>query len=355
MGLEIEFEYDDTEDGVWSPAREPRRLRAWLSRRRTAGSRAGNPFIVHAGIALAAVALGAASMAGFLHGRTVVNNRAVSLLHLAPVNAFVVQPLPTPPAQPVSIDQMLATPWTNTFDQDVSLSVINDGPDPVTVLGATLSALEFQATELTPASAAPTAPGGVSLLRGRAHFVCGDFPPDRVATVARLRVRTVDGTIRQETLTVDRYSQIAERTICTQMPTPQVVRSTTFASSGESGVYVAEITAANRAPFPLRMALPQSAVQSWTGDGGLYLSAPGDTIIPAHGTGTIAITVKVTDCPTAQQVASDGFTYDTLAFSDARDAPDSPRARMTEQAVPIADLNAIMAYCLANGPALGGG
>lgn len=361
MGLEIEFEYDDTQDGAWSPVRDAGPLRAWLKRHRTAGPSAGNPLIVHLGIALAAVVLGAASMAGFLHGRTAVSDRTVSLLHLAPVNPFVVQPLPTPPTQSQtqgqsqSVEQVLATPWTNTFDQDVSLSVINDGPDPVTVLGATLSALEFQATWLTPASPAPTASGGVSLLRGRAHFVCGDYSPDRIATVAQIRVRTADGAIRQETLVVDHYSQIAERAVCAQMPTPQVVQSTTFAPSRASGTYVVEITAINRALFPLRMALSPSAAQSWTSGGGLDLSASADTVIPPHGTGAIAISVSVDDCPAAQEAASNGYAYDTLTFSDARDAPGAPQARMIDQTAAIADLNVILAYCVANGAALGGG
>jgi hypothetical protein len=355
LGLEIEFEYDDTQDGVWSPAPEPGQPRRWLSRRPPPRRPAGNPLIVQLGIALAAVVLGAASMAGFLHGRTAVTDRAVTLLHLAPVNPFVVQPLPAPPIDPPSAEQLLTMPWTNAVDRDVSLSVINDGPDPVTVLGATLSALDFPATELSPVGSAPTAPGGVSPLRGRAHFVCGDYLQGRTATVARLRVRTADGAIRPETLVVDDYSQIAERTVCAQMPTPQVVESTTFAPTRESVVYVADITAVNRAPFPLRMALPESAVQTWTRDGGLYLSAPGDTIIPPHGTGTLAITVKVTECPLAQQAASNGEVYDTLAFSDARDAPGAPQARMIDQTAAIADLNSITAYCLANAPASDGG
>lgn len=345
MGLEIEFEYEDTRDSAWSPARETAPLPTRLIRRRSAGPPASNPLIVHLGIALTAIALGAASMAGFLAGRTATSDRAVSLLHLAPVDPFVVQPLHVPPA----------APWTNTFDQDVSLSVINDGPDPVTVLGATLSAPQFQAVDLTPAHPAPTAPGGISLLRGRARFVCGDYPPDRVATVARLRARTADGAIRRETLEVDRSSQVAEQAVCALMPTPQVVSSTAFSPPSASGSYTAQITAINRAPFPLRMALPQSAVQSWTSYGGLYPSAPGDVIIPPRGVGLITITVKVTDCPTAQQAATDGYTYDTLAFSDARDTPGSPKARMIDQTVPISDLNAIMAYCLANEPPLGGG
>ena len=355
MGLEIEFEYDDTQDGMWSPVREPGRLRTWLSRRPAARWPAGNPLIVHVGIALAAVVLGAASMAGFLHGRTAVDNRGIAHLHLAPVNPFVVQSLPTPP-DTQSVGQFLATPWTNTFDQDISLSVINDGPDPVTMLGATASAMDFPTTELTPVGPAPTAPGSVSLLRGRAHFVCGDYPPNRTATVAQLRVRTADGVIRPETLVVDHYSQIAERAVCARMPAPQIVQSTTFSEPRESGVYIAEVTVINRAPFPLRMSLPQSAEESWTSGAGLYLSAPGDTIIPPRGTGAIAIAVKVTECPLAQEAASNAYAYDTLAFTDARDATGAPQARMIDEAaVPLADLDSVMTYCVSNGAIPAGG
>jgi hypothetical protein len=357
MGLEIEFEYEDTQDGVWSAAREPDRLRTWLKRRRSAQPQTGsNPLILHAGIALAAAVLGAASMAGFLHGRTAANDRGVSLLHLAPVNPFVVQPLPAPPpilAQ--NVEQFLATPWTDTFDQNVSLSVINDGPDPVTVLGATLSALDFQATELTPASPAPTAPGAVSLLRGRAHFVCGDYPPGRVATVAQLSVRTADGAVRREPLVVDHDSQIAEQAVCAQMPVPEFVPSTTFAPSHESGTYIAEVTAANRAPFPLRVTLSQSGGEFWTSTGGLDVSVPNDTVIPPHGSGTVAISVTVTECSLAQEAASNDYASDTLAFSDARDAPGSPQARMTDAAFALADLNSVMAYCGDGDPTPGGG
>lgn len=364
MGLEIEIEYDDTTDGVWSPATEAAPpLRGRLNRRRISGLQPGNPLIVQLGIALTAFALGAASVAGFRVGRTDAGNRTVALLHLAPVDSFVVQALPTlPPLDTPSqnAEQLLATPWTNTFDRDVSLSVINDGADPVTVLGAAVSALEFPATELTPASTAPTPPGGVSLLRGRAHFVCGDFPADRTQTVAQLSARSADGAIHREELVVDHFNDVAEQAVCARMPTPQVIRSTTFVPvpappppPGPPGttnppvIYTAEITASNRAPFPLRMSLPQAAIQSWTGGGGLLLAATGDTIIPPHGTGTIDISVTVADCPTAQQAAADGFQYDTLDFSDGRDPAGYAPARLINQQVPIADSAAIMNYCLA--------
>jgi hypothetical protein len=363
VGLEIEFEYDDGQDGSWSAEAEAPPARDWLSWGRSSGSSAGNPLIVHLGIALAAFALGAASMAGYLSGRSGVADRSIAVLHLAPVDSFTMRALPAP--QPQSPDQALDTPWANTFDQDVTLSLINDGAAPVTILGAGLSSLEFDVTQLVPASSAPTAPGGVSTLRGRAHVVCGDFAPGRTATVAKVRAQTADGVTRQETLMVDRFSEIAEVAVCDRAPTPQIVRSTTFSPApaippnqthppSNPTTYVAQVTATNRAPFPLRMSLPETAVQSWADGAGLALSAAGDTIIPPSSTGTIAISVSVTDCPTAQAAASGGYDYDLLTFSDARDAVGAPYVRPFIQNAPITDLSAIMNYCLQKNTGPGG-
>lgn len=349
MGLEIEFEYDDTPDGVWAPAREPWQSpsRNRLTRSRLAGSPLGRALTVHLGIGLTALALGAASTAGLLTGRAAEHDRATALLHLAPVTAFVVQALPAPPTGQTA-GQLLTTPWTNTFDQDVTLSLINDGPDPVTVLGATVSAMDFRAAALTPASTAPTAPGGISLLRGRAHFVCGDYPqPDESATIANLRARTADGRIHQETLMVDRFSEIPEQAVCARMPGPQVVRAVNVTPSHTPGTYTVNVTATNRANFPLRMALLQSAIENWASGGGLEVAGTDDVLIPPHGTGSIAIPVSVDDCATAGEAASDGFSYDTLGFSDGRDAAGYAQARLIQQSVPIANLDAIMTYCLA--------
>lgn len=364
MGLEIEFEYADSAEGVWSPEREAPPLRERLSRGRAIASPADNPFLLQLGIVLAAITLGAASMAGYLAGRTAAHDRAVTLLHLAPANAFTVAALPAPAAQSQSPDELLAEPWTNTVDRDLSLTVVNDGPDPVTVLGATISSLDFGVTALTPAGSAPTAPGGVSLLRGRARFVCGDFPADRTATVANLRARTADGAIRQETLEVDRFSQIAEEAVCARLPTPQVIRSTTFSPTPQTPpphvmgvpdtptIYSVEITAGNRAPFPLRMTLPESAIETWD-SGGLLLTASGDSIIPPHGIGAITISVSIVDCPNAIAAASGGFSYDLLAFSDGRDAVVDAQARAFDESVSIADEHLIMSYCLAHGSSPG--
>ena len=368
MGLEIEFEYDDSPDGTWSPVVEAPPARELLSRGQITGSPSGNPLIVHFGIALAALALGAASMAGYLVGRTAANNRTVTILHLAPTNSFTVQPLPLPPAQTTqSPDQLLAAPWTNAFDRDVSLSVINDGPEPVTVLGATISSLDFDVTQLIPASTAPTASGGVSLLRGRASVVCGDFPAGRTATIANLLTRTADGTVRRETLMVDRFSGVVEQAVCARMPAPQIVRSTTFAPApppapvssrphsppANPTTYVVNVVASNRAPFPLRMSLPQSAAQSWAG-AGLLLSTPSDIVIPPGATRTITISAAVTDCPAAQAAATGGYNYDALDFSDARDPVSSGLVRLINQDAPLTDLDAIMKYCLTRNTGPGG-
>lgn len=364
MGLEIEFEYEDSPDGEWSAAQDTHSAREWLSRGRSAISPAGNPLILHLGIALAALAVGAASMSGFLTGRTAADNRTVALLHLAPADAFIIPVLPDPSAQNETPEQLLATPWTNTVDQAISLGVINDGPDPVTVLSATISSLDFDVTSLTPASTAPTAPGAVSTLRGRAHFVCGDYPADRIATVANLRVRSADGVIHRKTLEVDRFSEIAEQSVCAQLPPPEVIRSTTFlpapkvpASDTHSvadslTAYMVRITATNRAPFPLRMDLPQSAIESWAG-GGLGITAVGDVIIPPKGTGSITIGVSVTDCPNAVAAGSD-YAYDLLGFSDGRDPANDQQARSFEPMLPITDQDAITKYCLAKNTGPGG-
>ena len=366
MGLEIEFEYTDSQDEVWSPARHAPPLRERLGRGRAMVSPADNPILLQLGIVLAAIVLGAASMAGYLAGRTAAHGRAVTLLHLAPANAFTVSALPEPAAQTESPDQLLATPWTNTADRDVSLTVVNDGPEPVTLLGATVSSLDFGVTGLAPvAGTAPVAPGSVSLLRGRAHFVCGDYSADRTATVANLRVQTADGAIHRETLEVDRFSEIAEQSVCARMPTPQVIRSTTFsleqpippghvigAVPNNPPIYDVKITAGNRASFPLRMALPQSAIESWAGSG-RRLTAAGDAVIPPHGTGAITISVSISDCPNAIAAASGGFAYDLLAFTDGRDAASDAQVRSFGESVSITEENVIMTYCLAHGASSG--
>ena len=132
MGLEIEFEYDDTQGGAWSQPAEPE-LRQRFGRLWNARLSAASPLFVQLGVALAALVLGAAATGGFLAGRTAQQDRATLLLHLAPVNPFVIDPIPVP--ADLSPDVRRATPWTNVFDQAVALTVINDGPDPVTVLG----------------------------------------------------------------------------------------------------------------------------------------------------------------------------------------------------------------------------
>jgi hypothetical protein len=350
MGLEIEIEYDETPDGTWSAPQEVQSPREPMAARLSPWLRGGGTLIVHLGILITAMAVGAASTAGILAGNSAENGRTIARLHLAPLDSFTVQALPTPPAaQPV--DQLLATPWKNTFDQEVSLDVINDGPDPVTVLDATVYAMQFQVTTLTPQSAEPIAPGAVSVLRGRAHIVCGDFPaPDESATIAKLRARSADGQIHGETLMVDRSSGTTEDAVCAQMPTPQVILATTFSSTPNRarGSYVINITAANRAPFPLRMALPESAIEDWTSGGGLQLTTPDDVIIQPHGTGTIAITAKVVDCSNAMAAALGGFGYDTLAFSDGRDAPGYAQTRYIPQTIqPTTNRPLITSYCLA--------
>jgi hypothetical protein len=358
VGLEIEFEYDDTQGGVWSQPAEPD-LRGRFGRRWNARLSAASPLFVQLGVALAALVLGAAATAGLLAGRTAQQDRATLLLHLAPVNPFVIDPIPVP--ADLSPDVRRATPWTNVFDQDVALTLINDGADPVTVLGATLAAPEFRTLALTSRSASPprVAPGGISILRGRAHFVCGDYPPvapgnpagsASVATVAQLSVRTSDGATRRETLEVDRYSDVAEQSVCQRMLGPEVVGTPTYTPSGRPGAYSVTVSVTNRATFPLRAALSRSAWQDWATTAGLDISATGPETIPPHATESFAISVSVLNCTPAKAIAAEGYGFDTLAFTDARNSPDSPDARQHDEALFVADHGLIVQYCDRSGP-----
>ncbi len=348
MGLEIEFDYDDTQGGVWSPGHEVPPLRDRVGRRWNAGLSAGSPLFVHLGIALAALALGAASTAGYLEGSTAARDRATTRLHLAPVDAFVVEPLRPQPA--VSVQDQLATPWTNTFDQHVSLSVVNDGPDPVAVLGAQVTAPQFGTVNLTPAASghgaapAPIGSGNVSTLRGMAHIVCGDYTSvDPAATVARLTVRTSDGRTRVQTLMVDRFSDIQEEAVCTVMPGPAVVTATRTVRSMRPGIYsiVADVT--NRAPYPLLATVPSNVVQTWESAAGLTIQQPIPVTIPAHGSASIEIPVVIDSCILALEAGNYG--YDTLSFTDARDGPDDPLARSSDEPLSMDDYSIVKPYC----------
>jgi hypothetical protein len=351
VGLEIELEYDDAPDGVWSrPGEAELRGRPW--RRWGARPSPGGPLYLHLGIALAAVVLGAASTAGLLHGRAAQRDREVTRLHLAPLDPFVVQAVEYGPVGRTA-QELLATPWTDSFDQDVTFSVVNDGPAPVTVLGATLAAPEFTETALTPRGAASVGPGGVSVLKGKVHIVCGDFPqastaaapPTQAATVADLRVRTSDGRIRHQSLLVDRYSDVVERAACERMPGPQVITGYSFRHSASPGRYTMKIDLANRAPYPLLVAMPSSAVTNWANTGGLDVRMPAPSVIAPHGTGSVTITVDITNCPYAVEIAHGGFAFDALNFTDARDDPADANTRQNLEDLSLDDPEMIEQYC----------
>ncbi|HZU57269.1 MAG TPA: hypothetical protein VFA06_15465 [Actinocrinis sp.] len=359
MGLEIEFDYDDTQGGVWSPAREAPPLHERVGRRWNAGLSTGNPLFVQAGIALAALALGAASTAGFLEGRSAARDRAIVRLHLAPIDPFVIEPLAPAPSD---VRQLLATPWTNTFDQHVTLNVINDSPDSVALLGAQITAPQFGTATLTPVSSgAPTAPGAVTALRGVAHFVCGDLPSvDPVATVARLTLRTADGHTRVQSLMVDRFSDVEEVTVCAAMPGPQVVTATKASTLPMlfPGDYLYDVDVTNRAPFPLLAAIPLNLRASWMSGAGLdvQLSNPLPVTVPARGSARIELFVSVQNCNVAREAVQAGYAYDALAFTDARDGPSNPQARESDQSLALYDPAVINQYCgLPELPGISGG
>lgn len=363
MGLEIEFDYDDTQGGTWSPGHEAPPLRERVGERWGARLAAGNPLFVHLGIALAALVLGAASTAGFLEGGNAARDRTITRLHLAPVDPFVVEPLRVPSAS--SARELLATPWTDTFDQHLSLSVINDGPDPVTVLHAQVTAPQFGTVDLEPVvsghtaapAAAPTAarpatglvataPGGVATMRGKAHIVCGDFSSvDLAATVARLTLRTSDGKTRIQTLMVDRFSDIQEQAVCRAMPGPEVVTSESSVPSATPGVYTFVVGVSNRAPYPLLATMPSNVVAEWQSIGGLDVQPPAPTTIPPHGSAVISIPIAIGSCGLALRSEQEAYAFDSLAFTDARDGSDNPLARESDQNLMLYDLGAIRHYC----------
>jgi len=353
VGLEIEFEYDDTQGGAWSRPEESD-VRGRLGRRWNERLSAGSPLFVQFGIAVAALVLGAASTAGFLAGRTAQQDRATLRLHLAPVAPFVIEPIALPADQ--SPAQRLATPWTDAFDRPVTLSLVNDGPDPVSLVGATLTAPQFSLLALTTGSAGPAriAPGGISVLRGTAHVVCGDYPgraaydptaPPPIATVAQLSVRTTDGAIRHETLQVDRYSDVAEQSVCERMLGPEVVGTPVYTASPTAGLYAVTVPVNNRAPFPLRAALSPAATEEWKANAGLSLETGAPATIPPHGAESVTIMVGVLDCTAAKSIAVEGYGFDTLSFTDARDSPDSLDARQQDEALFLADHGLIVQYC----------
>ncbi|HVT68539.1 MAG TPA: hypothetical protein VHF26_12370 [Trebonia sp.] len=349
MSLEIEFEYEDTREGVWSAPVEPAPLhRRWRpGAPRSSGRPGGGAAMLYLAIGLTALAVGAASTSGFLHGRRVTQDRATVEIHLGPLTPLDIQPLDSQPDADVA--KLLATPWTDEFDQGMKLTVVNDGPQPVTLLSATLHAPQLgKATSM--AVAAPgraTAPGGTAAFTGVGHFVCGDFASvNRAATTADLTLRTADGATRVERLIIDRFSEIEETTVCGLMQPPYVVRSTTFSTASQlPGHYKATVTVTNRAPFPLRMRLSDPAIQSWAVAGGLGLEGARDTIIPPKSTGTYTINVSVRDCPTANQLGQQDYALDSLAFSDARDAANSPLVRNMDAALNLVDYPFVNHYC----------
>jgi hypothetical protein len=345
LGLEIEFDYDDTQGGVWSPAVEAPPLHERVSRRWNAGLSTANPLFVHAGIALAALALGAASTAGYLEGMSAAQDRTITRLHLAPVNPFVIEPLAL---ATTDVQQLLRTPWTNTFNQHVTLNVINDSPDSVTVLGAQVTAPQFGTAKLIPANsgATATAPGAVTSLRGIAHFVCGDLPSvDPVATVARLTLRTADGHTRVQSLMVDRFSDVEEAAVCGAMPGPQVVTATHVSATGSPGDYTYDIDITNRAPYPLLATMPLNVRASWMSGAGLDVQIPSPVTVPAHGSAVVSLAVGVENCNVAREAVQGGWAYDALAFGDARDGPYNPQSRESEQSLPLYDPAVINKYC----------
>jgi hypothetical protein len=128
------------------------------------------------------------------------------------------------------------------------------------------------------------------------------------------------------------------------------VGTPTYTPSGRPGAYSVTVPVTNRASFPLRAALSRSAWQDWSTNAGLEISAAGPETIPPHATESFTISVSVLNCTPAKAIAAEGYGFDTLAFTDARNTPDSLDARQQDEALYVADHGLIVQYCDRSGP-----
>lgn len=331
MSVEIEFEPDEGAGSFWpdtAGALGAEHLGVQVPFRRAADPR----ILFVARLVLAGAVLAAACVAGFLAGQRAPQDQRAVAVHIAESNALTIDPVPRPEFR----GGPLATPWTGTFDRSVALSVVNTGPDPVTILGGTIIA-----PQITSGGTLPTgevlAPGAGRTLRTRAHFDCVDYPlrvsatsESATETTARLDIRTVDGASHRVTLLVDPFNISIQSSVCARVQDPQVLGPPVFSPAPWTHAFTATLPVVNRAPFPLRVNLDQQTSSVWVARAGLIL-VTGESVIPARSDGRIVFDVQVTDCLLASAAASDALGFDTLVFTDARLALNNPLARQYDQ------------------------
>ncbi|HEU5334019.1 MAG TPA: hypothetical protein VFU73_14670 [Actinocrinis sp.] len=332
MSVEIEFEPADEGAGpLWPDAAGA--LGAEQLAIQALPWRTSDPRTLFVGrLVLAGAVLATACVTGFLAGQKAPQNQHTVAVHVADANPLTIDPVPRIEAR----SGPLTTPWTGTFDRAVALSVVNTGPDPVTILGGAILAPQIASGGTLPAGEV-LAPGAGQTLRTRAHFDCVDYPlhvnatsEAATETTARLDIRTVDGASHHVSLLVDPYNAGIQNAVCGRVQNPQVLGAPVVGPAPWPSAFTLTLPIANRAPFPLRVNLDQQTSTTWVVRAGLIL-VTGESVVPAGGEGRIEFDVQVTDCQLARTAVGNALGFETLVFTDARLALNNPLAREFDQ------------------------
>lgn len=339
MALEIEFEDDDQTDASWPPDPSdtggtdtapgagrrsgmddtgPSTLVAGSPRPSVATlipERLKHQLPFHVGILVAAFVVGASTVSGFLTGRSATENRTVIELHMAGGNAYSVAA-----ATPSGSGQ-----WTDTFARQVSLDLVNDGPDPVTLLSGAVSGPYEHGAFGFPRTGLKIAAGATTTLHAATTVDCrGVFGAVRLTrgtssplnTVANFKVATADGRTGGTSLLVDLASAAVVSTVCSQVPPPVRIGTPQFSALLPPSSYQVTYPITNAAPFPLQITSLQASLHQWTTAGGLSITSKGTSVIPADSDGIYVMQVSVAACGTALNATDDEFGDFPFVFTD---------------------------------------
>jgi len=366
MALEIEFEDDDQTDVAWpsegldtggggagvgvgadsGAARrtgaddgDPSTLVVGSSRRSLAALmplRLKQQLPFHVGILVAAFVVGASTVSGFLAGRTAAQGRTVIELHMAAGNAYSMSPDTQPDGGQ----------WTDTFVRQVSLSLVNDGPDPVTLLFGAVSGPYQHGKFNLPRTGTTIAAGATATLHAATTVDCrGVFGALRLNngnssplnTVANFKVATADGRTGDTSLLVDLASAEVVSDVCSHIPPPIQIGSPQPSPLIPPSSYRITYPIANAAPFPVQVTSLPASVHQWMTAGGLSISANGDSVVPANGNGIYIVQVSVTTCATALAATDVQFGDFPLVFTDT-EGGENPDMFVEEAPVVVHDL-----------------
>ena len=341
MALEIEFEDDEhpegglpaDDEGSDAPdvgaaggkapgaeetgAGEPGTTRARIGALIASPLPLSSGLLFQVGVLLTAFVVGASAVAGFQLGRAAPQKRSTVALHLAGGRTYLFGPAPVP----------RDSAWSDTVERAVSLTVVNDGPDPLTVVGGKVTGPLVHADFALPAGGLDLAAGATATVHAAAKVDCravfeplfltgGD--PSSLDTVADFGVRTLDGQARHTRLTVDMDSAAAVSGVCTLLSPPVQLGAAQFSGLIGSVSYTVTVRASSAAPFPLSVSTLQDSINQWSASGGLTarLADPTATL-PAHGSADVVVDVTVTDCSAATRANDDEFGFFPLVFTEA--------------------------------------